>query len=270
MKTGTIEAVSFMNQDISFVSYGDCRYLHIAANAEQLAQTAAGFIFRFIAQQVASARFRMALSGGRTPAMLYEALRTRHGDSPIWRCVDFFWSDERMVPHDHADSNYRLALLGLLQPLAIPPLQIFPVPTHLHPATAVAAAYEQDVCRQLGPQPVFDLILLGLGDDGHTASLFPGTAAVDETKAWVAANYVDKMQTWRITFTYPLLNSAKKILFLAAGANKARVLADIISGNNDWPAARVGSPQGDVYWLVDEEAASIIKPSLASNAFSQR
>lgn len=260
-----------MSQDIPFVTFGDRRYLHIAASAEQLAHRAADFIMSMMSQQVESAaRFRVALSGGRTPAMLYDAFRLHYGDSPCWPFVDFFWSDERMVAHDHADSNYRLALHGLLQPLALSSQQIFPVPTQLSPPAAVAATYEQDIRNRLGSQPLFDLILLGLGDDGHTASLFPNTAALDEAALLVAANYVDKLQTWRITFTYPLLSMAKRILFLATGESKARVLADILNGHNDWPAARVAPTHGEIYWLVDEGAASIIRSSFAANAFLKR
>ena len=247
---------------LRFVPCGHRRYLYIADDATMLAQAAAGFTSAAVsASEPESGRFTLALSGGRTPAMLYEALVKNHGDSPDWPRVDFFWSDERMVSHDHADSNYRLAHLGLLQPLAVSSQQIFAVATEHEPAVA-AARYQQTILDRMGPVPMFDMIFLGLGEDGHTASLFPGTAALAEQSAFVAANHVAKLQSWRITFTYPLLRLARRIVFLVSGAGKAQVLAGIMAGTSNLPAALVHPVNGDVYWLMDQDAGAMLEKVL--------
>ncbi len=210
-------------------------------------------------------RFTVALSGGRTPEAMYRLLAM---DSFLprvdWEHVFLFWSDERCVPPESPESNFRLAVEAFLHDVPIPDEQIFRLRGELAPENA-AADYEHDLRRffftPAGPPPFprFDLILLGLGEDGHTASLFPGTAAVHESERWVVANYVDKLATWRLTFTIPVINAAANVLFLVTGANKAAILREALYGNFDpikLPAQFIEPAAGNLHWLVDEAAGA--------------
>ncbi len=205
-------------------------------------------------------RFNVALSGGSTPAVLYQKLVDLHSDDIYWNYIDFFWSDERYVPFDHENSNGGLAFRRLLSPLEIEKERYFPVLTTEHDPHYAALQYEQTLRRYFNAPtgvPSFDLIFLGLGDDGHTASLFPGTKALRESEKLVAANWIDKFETWRITFTYPLLNNAKKVIFLVSGPDKAKAAKSIIKdGDRAFPATLVKPHQGQLLWLLDEQAAS--------------
>ncbi|HPG38701.1 MAG TPA: 6-phosphogluconolactonase [bacterium] len=205
-------------------------------------------------------RFTVALSGGSTPKILYNALVQHYNAAIDWSKVWFFWSDERYVQEDHPDSNAGMARQHLLQPLHIPEKNIYPAPTiHTDPVQA-ATEYENTIHRELPGSgiPRFELILLGLGDDGHTASLFPETAALHEQQRLVAANLVTKMSKWRITFTFPLLNSAKNIIFLVAGENKARVIHDILVNKKNYPATQICPFNGQLLWYLDKSAAGMI------------
>ena len=170
----------------------------IAESKDQLGAQAADFIIRTLKNALQQRGWaNIALSGGSTPKVLYKHV-IQHADSLNWNAVRFFWSDERMVPLHDPDSNAGMALETLLHPLSVVPNTIFTPPTFLQPQAA-AAQYELSLRRILPQQspPAFDLILLGLGDDGHTASLFPGTEALNETRRWVAANYVKSKEAWR-------------------------------------------------------------------------
>ncbi len=204
-------------------------------------------------------RFNVALSGGSTPKILYKKLVELYGDEIHWSYIDFFWSDERYVPFDHPDSNGGMAYTHLLAPLDIDKGQYFPAPTADDDPHRSAMQYEQTIRRYFNAPahtPSFDLIFLGMGDDGHTASLFPGTKALRETRRLVAANWVDKPEAWRITFTYPLLNKAKQVIFLVSGSDKAAIVKDILhEGGRKYPAAFVNPQQGKLLWLLDAAAA---------------
>ena len=214
-------------------------------------------------------RFNIALSGGNTPRSLYEFLaadpRSRILASPQ---IHYFWSDERTVPADHADSNYFQAHQLLLKPLQIPPENIHRVKTELDPISA-AEDYRAEILDHFQePHPSFDLIMLGVGDDGHTASLFPGSDVVKHPDKyhWVAANQVSQLNTWRITFTPRLINQAEKILILASGVNKARILPALLEGPylpEKYPAQLIKHPQGNLVWLMDSAAASGLKSRLS-------
>lgn len=200
----------------------------------------------------------VALSGGSTPKLFYEKLIELYSDDIHWNYINFFWSDERNVPFDHPESNGGLAYLSLLQPLEISKEQYFPVPTsYKHPAQG-AMEYEETIRRYFNAPhtiPAFDIIFLGLGTDGHTASLFPGTKALEERRRLVCANWVESIDRWRITFAYPLLNRAKNVIFLASGSDKAQVVKEILKDKNTFhPAARVQPDQGRLMWLLDSEA----------------
>jgi 6-phosphogluconolactonase len=211
--------------------------------------------------------FTVALSGGSTPKPLYDYLaRHRSANNLEWDKIHFFWSDERSVPPDHQDSNYRQARLTLLEHRQIPPENIHRIQGELEPSAA-AEIYQEDILAFFsGADPRFDLILLGMGTDGHTASIFPGTkvAALPDDYEWVAANHVPELKTWRITFTPRLINIARKVLILAAGKNKAAALKHVLEGAYQpevYPAQLVKPENGDLIWMVDREASSTLNPN---------
>ncbi len=203
----------------------------------------------------AQGRFTVALSGGSTPRALYEQLVTQ----PIeWRHVHIFWGDERCVPPDHPDSNYGMAQRTLLSHIDIPAPNVHRLKGELDPAQA-AQQYEAELRAILGTAPRFDLILLGMGTEGHTASLFPGTPALHEQRRWVVAQYVDKLQANRLTLTPPVINQAANVIFLIAGSDKAVALQSVWHGPHDpdhLPAQIVMPTTGRVIWLVDQAAAA--------------
>ncbi len=209
----------------------------------------------------ASGRFTVALSGGSTPKTLYSLLATR--PDIAWDKICFFWGDERHVPPDHPESNYRMANEALLSKVPVRPENIFRIHAEEKDAAAAALQYDQALQEffRLSPGqfPRLDLILLGTGPDGHTASLFPGTAALNETQRLVVANWVPKFNTHRITFTFPVLNAAACVIFLASGPDKASILHQVLENSAaDLPAQKVQPTNGKLIWLVDEAAASAL------------
>jgi 6-phosphogluconolactonase len=207
----------------------------------------------------AKGSFRVSLSGGSTPKTLYGLLasdefRTRFP----WQRVFWFWGDERFVPYDHPDSNYRMTREAMFAKAPAPPENIHPVPIDGTPDDA-ARRYEQTLQEAYGAttldpaRPLFDVTLLGLGADGHTASLIPGEPVLQERKRWVAAVSHGRPEV-RITMTYPPIDSSRRVAFLVAGKEKAAIFRAIQSANSDVPAARV-RPVGELLWFVDREAA---------------
>jgi len=196
-------------------------------------------------------RFRVALAGGSTPAACYRLLGNVRRTDVDWARVEIFFGDERCVPPDHADSNYGMARRTLLDLVPIPVTQLHRMRGEDEPHAA-ARAYEDVMRAALGTDPL-DLVLLGMGADGHTASLFPGTAALDETEAWVVANRVPQMGVDRLTLTFPVLSAAKRVVVNVTGAEKAARLAEVLTGG-DLPINRV-RPAGGCLWLIDEAAA---------------
>lgn len=214
---------------------------------------------------VASVRNRstIALAGGGTPKRLYEALTAPSWRQRVdWRAVQWFWGDERAVPPDHADSNYRMARESLLDPLGVPAGQIHRMPADARDADAAAMAYEQAIRSVAAPgpdgRPALDLVLLGIGTDGHTASLFPGTAALDETERLVVANDVPQLNTRRMTMTFPLLLAARSIVVFVTGADKAEIVSRLLGPRRDTnlPAARLREAGHRVTWVLDAAAAA--------------
>jgi 6-phosphogluconolactonase len=208
-------------------------------------------------------RFTIALSGGSTPKNLYTLIAANASTSLPWNQIFFFWGDERHVPPDNPDSNYRMAKETLLSKLPVPAANIFPIPAENPDAKAAAAAYEQTLLKffgvPAGETPRFDLILLGMGPDGHTASLFPETEALQEKSRLVVANWVEKLNASRITLTLPVLNASRNVLFLVSGADKATVLREVLEGSvpgEKFPSKLVRPSQGKLIWLVDRSAAS--------------
>jgi 6-phosphogluconolactonase len=206
--------------------------------------------------------FHVALSGGTTPVLLFRELaRPPFRESIDREHTRFFFVDERCVPPDHGRSNYRLAKENLFDPLGIPPDHVFRMRGEEDPETA-AREYGETLARELartGPVPSLDLVLLGLGEDGHTASLFPETAALGEDRRWVVANRVPKLAEWRLTLTLPVLNAARRAVFLATGAGKSAVVAAITQrkeGSRDFPASLVRPTAGPLIFILDEAAAA--------------
>jgi 6-phosphogluconolactonase len=198
--------------------------------------------------------FRIALSGGNTPRPVYTRLAAIGRDLP-WDLIRITFGDERCVPPDDAESNFRMARETLLAPAAVPEQSILRLRGELDPQTA-AQEYQDhldDIATE-GGEPIYrhDLILLGLGDDGHTASLFPETAALDETIRRVMANFVPKFNTWRLTFTFPLINAARHILFLVDASKNPALIERVLQGDSQYPAARVNPSAGDVTWMIGE------------------
>ena len=236
---------------------------------QDLFRAAAEEVIRVATEAVGQrGRFTIALSGGSTPRNLYTLIAANASASLPWGQVFFFWGDERHVPLDDPDSNYRMAREALLSKIPIPPANVFPVPAENPDAAAAAEAYEQTVKKffalREGELPHFDLILLGMGPDGHTASLFPETAALQEKSRLVVANWVDKLKASRITFTLPVLNAARCVAFLVSGIDKATVLHEVLEGNappEKYPSKLVQPSNGKLIWFVDRAAASQLTAS---------
>jgi 6-phosphogluconolactonase len=208
--------------------------------------------------------FTFCLSGGSTPASTYELLATRFLNSIDWKGVRFYWGDERCVPSDDPESNYGMANRTMLSKLGLKPEQIFRMRGELPPA-AGALDYEKQLQQSFGlgdgEFPKFDLILLGLGDNRHTASLFPGNPAIHEAHRSVVAVDVDAEPRHRLSLTPPVLNNAGHVMFLAAGQKKAEAVRDIIDGPRDpdrFPAQIVAPTDGEVMWFLDRAAASLL------------
>ncbi len=215
----------------------------------------------FILQQARLAlgerdEFRIALSGGNTPRPVYEELARIGGDLP-WERVFVTFGDERCVPPQDAQSNYRMAQESLLNPAAVPDRSVARLRGEIEPALAAQEYQDQlDVLAAQTGELVYrhDLILLGLGEDGHTASLFPGTVALEEKARRVVANFVPKLNAWRLTFTLPLIEQARRIFFLVDGKKQPELLEKVLAGDEAYPAARVRSANGGVTWIIGESA----------------
>jgi 6-phosphogluconolactonase len=242
--------------------------IQVVPDSKVLARAAADAVNRAARAAIAArGRFLIALSGGSTPRAIFQLLAAEQEarTSPIdWSRVHVFFGDERCVPSDHPDSNYRMAREALLSKVPIPEDQIHRVQTELGPELA-AERYAAEVISAAEPEPgtvpSFDLILLGMGTDGHTASLFPETTALEERQSWVVANWVVKLGAHRVTFTYPLINAAKEVLFIAAGEEKALVLRHVLRGDPSgqrYPSQHVRPQNGVLTWLVDESAAQLL------------
>jgi len=227
---------------------------------DELAHAAAEH-FAALAQEaiINHGNFSVALAGGSTPRATYEILSTIEFAQKInWELVHVFWGDERLVPPDHQDSNYRMAYEAMLKVVPIPQENIHRVYGELKPHDA-ARNYAEAIGDFFDPRSAsFDLILLGMGDDGHTASIFPETDAVFEESLNVLAHHIDKLESWRVTFTPRLINAAQNVTFLVSGERKARRLRQVLVGPYQpeiLPSQVVRPSKGKLRWLVDEAAA---------------
>lgn len=242
--------------------------VRVLADPLAIAQAAAQEIVACARSAIAErGRFTLVLSGGSTPRRLYSLLAEDDSreDGLPWDAVHLFWGDERHVPPDHPDSNYRMVRDTLLDRAPIPPANVHRVRAELADARSAAGDYDKRLAALFGLRPRefprFDLVLLGLGTDMHTASLFPGTAALAVRDRRVVANWVPRLREHRITLTLPVFNHAERILFLVSGADKSRALEQILRGEPDpvaKPAQSVRPENGSLSWLVDEAAAQAI------------
>ncbi len=221
---------------------------------------------RFVAaaaRATADGRFTVALSGGSTPRDLYADLASDEFRGRIeWGKCYFFWGDERAVPPDDPQSNYRMANETLLSRVPVPRENIFRIHAE-SPPKAAAQAYEQTLKEFFqGALPRFDLVLLGLGSNGHTASLFPFTTVVREQKRWCVSVLVDELKTVRITLTAPVLNAGRQVMFLVAGDDKAETVREVLQGPyqpDRLPAQLIRPSGGELVWLIDKAAAAQIQ-----------
>jgi len=231
-------------------------------DAESVACAAAERVVELARESIAArGRFTLALSGGTTPRRVYELLAAEeHKDGIEWPNVHVFFGDERMVPADSAESNYRMANEALLSRVALPPENVHRI-DGVGDAAANASAYERDMRGLFGEAewPRLDHVLLGMGDDGHTASLFPGTSALSEARLWVAPNWVEKLGAWRVTLTAPAINAARHVTFLVNGSGKAERLREVLKGAHEpsrLPSQLIRPHDGTLEWFVDRAAAS--------------
>lgn len=239
--------------------------IQILADAEAMSRAAADALAKHLSESLKTRDvYSIALSGGSTPRRLYELL----ADDPElceripWDRIHFFWGDERHVPPDHPESNYHMALDALFSRIPIPPENIHRVHAENPDADEAAADYAREIHRffkiATGEMPCFNCVLLGMGSDGHTASLFPGSSALAEQKSLVMANWVDKFQSFRITLTAPVFNNADLILFLVSGGQKADTLQAVLTGeqpSDRYPVQRIQPKQGRMLWFLDRPAA---------------
>jgi 6-phosphogluconolactonase len=209
-------------------------------------------------------RFCVALSGGSTPKRLFSLLASGKFSALPWKQIFLFWGDERYVPSDAPESNFRMTKEALLSKVPIPTENVFRIKTEISPSDKAAADYEQTLKTffnlQSGELPRFDLTLNGVGTEGHTASLFPHSSALDETSRLVVAPWIEKFKMFRISLTLPVFNHAASVMFLVAGKEKAPILQEVFERPSEQlPAQRIQPSHGDLLWFVDRAAAASLK-----------
>ena len=251
--------------------------LHIARNTNELAKQAADFIVEHINQTLQKeGRYTIALSGGNTPKALHELLSSDAYKHNIdWSKLHFFWGDERFVPFDDERNNAKMAFDTLLDKVPVKKEHIHIMQTENTTPEASAEAYEKilhdyfplvhthhpDDHPDNTPFTTFDLTILGMGDDGHTLSLFPGKPVIHEVDKWVTSFYLDEQSMYRITLTHPVANHSACVLFLVAGSGKTAALKEVLEGayNPDLYPSQIIKPKGELHWFVDEAAAADLK-----------
>lgn len=240
--------------------------LNIFPHPSDLAEAAADLFIQLGQESIQrQGTFEVALSGGTTPKATYHLLtENRFRDQIDWSRIHLYWSDERCVPPTHDDSNYRMVFDTLIQPLGLPETNIHRMAGELDPSEA-AQQYEIVLKSKLKPENRLDLVFLGMGDDAHTASLFPETPALRNTTDWVTANYVQKLSAWRLTLTASFINQARNIVFLISGEKKADPLFHVLHSNHQperYPSKLINPVDGNLFFLVDQKAAQQVQPPL--------
>jgi 6-phosphogluconolactonase len=235
--------------------------VRVYPDVNSAAQAAADEVVAIALSSVANnGRFTLGVSGGSTAPILYRLLASEpHSTQIDWPSTHVFWGDERCVPPDDRESNYRLVKTSLLDHVPIPEANIHRMRGELHPAEA-AQLYEKELREFFGEEPIFDLLIQGMGPDGHTASLFPQSDALQVSDRWVVDTRVEKLATpWRLTLTIPVINRAANVLFLVAGEQKAETLSDVVCGPyqpEKYPSQMIQPKNGRLLWLIDEAAAA--------------
>lgn len=251
--------------------------VRVYRDPEELALKAARRFARLADQYVVGCgRFTVGLSGGSTPRAMFSLLAEHpFVDTVPWSSIYFFWGDERCVPADHPDSNYRMANETLLSKVPVPTQNVFRIPAEIHKPERAAEQYAATLTEfflagpgatkrgtaPLSNLPRFDLVFLGMGPDGHTASLFPHSAALQAGEQIAVANYVEKFKAYRITLTVATINNARNVTFLAAGADKAEALKNVLDGPHEpelYPSQMIHPSNGTLLWMVDEAAARLL------------
>lgn len=237
--------------------------LHVHKNIEDLSYAVADWMVAYISKALENQdKFTLVLSGGSTPLRLHQILASEGYRKKIfWEKVHIFWGDERAVPFEDERNNARMAFDTLLSHVPVPDHQIHRMQTDVAPEAA-AAAYEAILRGYFaGKEKTFDLVLLGMGDDGHTLSLFPGTAVIHEKQAWATSFYLEAQQMHRITLTAPIVNKSSAVAFLTTGAKKAAVLKEVLEGAKalDQYPSQIIQPAGELHWFVDLPAAANLK-----------
>lgn len=235
------------------------RDLIIAGDKDKTAQFAAAHWIHSAERAIQQrGRFAVALSGGSTPKTIYQILSTQYKTAIDWKNVWLFWGDERAVPPNHPDSNYNMAMQAGFQTLPIPPSQIHRMKAE-ESIERNAAHYEDILKRELGPH-LFDLIMLGIGEDGHIASLFPKTAALQEKTKLVVPNFVPEKKSWRMTITFPCIHKSRTTCIYASGQAKQAIvtLALRAAEISSFPASAIGTPEQKALWVLDQEAAHLL------------
>lgn len=238
--------------------------LEIYDNPQELAWAAASQLASLAEQSIAErGLFTVALSGGSTPKAMFSVLSNKpFADALPWPAIKFFWGDERCVAPDHADSNFRMTTETLLNKVAVPQKNIFRIPAEDEDHHRAAENYSTILRQAFNAEtPQFDLVFLGMGADGHTASLFPGTKALQVNDQIVVANFVEKLNSWRITLTANTINNAHNVIFLVAGEDKASTLREVLEGEfqpETYPSQLIQPINGSLLWMLDEAAASLL------------
>jgi len=236
--------------------------LHISPTAEATAQASAATLVELLRQAIEERNIaRIALAGGRTPRILYRHLADEYHDRLDWSRVEFYFGDERLVPLDHPDSNFHMAQENLFKGLQLPNHQLFPMLSNAqHDPEQNAWLYEKSLYRWAAEDvPRLDIALLGMGEDGHFASLFPDTPALDERERLVVVNPVEKLHSRRLTMTFPMFLAARHVIFLVTGKEKSAALSRVRDGDFTLPAGQL-MQQRDGLWFVDAAAAETSTP----------
>ena len=232
--------------------------MEVCDNGDDVAKRAAEIFIKTAQDRRSHGPFTVALSGGSTPKALFSLLAAPpYIDQVPWDIVNLFWGDERCVPPDHKDSNYRMTKKAMLSKVPLNESQIFRIEGELDPQVA-ADKYANVLKSFFGELPRFDLVFLGMGDDGHTASLFPGTTALHDNEHTVVANWVEKFKTYRVTLTARVINNAAMVSFLIVGDSKTKVLKEVLEGPADTdrlPSQLIKPTNGKLLWLVDATAS---------------
>lgn len=248
--------------------------IFIARDEAALAKKAAEILMESVRDAIAErGHASWAIGGGSTPKVIFPLLTEPYYRERIdWKNISLFWGDERCVPPDHADSNYKLAKDLLLSKVPLPASSIHRMAGEMSSPQAAAKAYEnklKTIFKFDRPFPKFDLIWLGMGADGHTASLFPGTSALEENEKWVVGHHVENLSSNRITLTFPVINNARRVVIITPGENKATVLRDLFHADmpkSRYPVQRVKPVNGDLIWLLDKQAAAKLPADALNSA----